>query len=206
MEHTDPSVIESIVLEAPDRRVCKPVRKDLENNWNVVAFFYQQGVHIVLDAFHCRCTHSRCRSSRPKRTMQETTDVRSPIRISLTAVPSILKCAVREPFCLGKCDFFFFNGAWGDGEEGHLILWDFVTKVSFKTVCVPDCDSLSKPAELNSYEAIYKWKVGYYCQVSLVHAIYTPSISQIRTDAIVCCYECTCFIGSTYSHSSLEIS
>lgn len=59
------------------------------------------------DAFHCRYTHSRCRSSRPKRTMQGTTDVRSPIRISLTAVHSILKYMVREPSCMDICDVFF---------------------------------------------------------------------------------------------------
>lgn len=66
------------------------------------------------DVFYCRYTHSRCKSSRPKRTMQETTDARSAIRISLTAVHSILKCAVRDPSCLDKCDFFFFLM----GQEG----------------------------------------------------------------------------------------
>lgn len=57
--------------------------------------------------------------------MQETTDVRSPIRISLTAVHLILKYTVRELSHLDKHDvffFFFLNGVQGDGgEEVHLI-------------------------------------------------------------------------------------
>lgn len=78
-----------------DRHSFKPMLRNLENKLKCVC----------LDAFHCRCTHLRCRSSRPKRTMQEITDARSPIRISLTAVHLILKCMVRESSCLDKCNF-----------------------------------------------------------------------------------------------------
>ena len=93
------------------RHIFKPMLWTWGNNCNVVAFFCQQGrTEVCSDAFHCRCTHSRCRSSKPKRTTQETTDVRSPIRISLTAVHSILKYTVREASSLDKCGFFF---KWG---------------------------------------------------------------------------------------------
>lgn len=137
------------------RHIFKPLLSNLENNWNVMAFFCWQGrAEICLDTFHYRCTLLRCRSSKPKKTLQETTDVRSPIRISLTAVHLILKYMVRELSCPGKCDFFFLYRVCGDrAEEGHLILRDFKNKVSFKNVCVSNCGTLSKPSELN-YETI----------------------------------------------------
>ena len=91
------------------RNVFKPMLRNWGNNCNVMASFCRQGrAEICPDTFHCRCTRLRCRSSRPKRTMQETTDARSPIRISLTAVPSILKYMVRETSSLDKFNCFLF--------------------------------------------------------------------------------------------------
>lgn len=113
------------------------------------------------DAFHCRCTHLRCRSSRPKRTTEGTTDVRSPIRISLTAVHSILKYTVRELSCLDKCDvIFFWMRLRGWTRMRSFYTMRFWNKVSFKMVCVSDCGSLSKPAKLSCYETIYKRNLG----------------------------------------------
>lgn len=54
--------------------------------------------------------------------MQETTDVRSPIRISLTAVRLILKYTVRELSHLDKRDvFFFFLKEYKGMEERKVI-------------------------------------------------------------------------------------
>lgn len=103
-----PRILRTLYPNPQIRHIFKPALWTWGNNRNVVAFFCQQGrTEICSDAFHCRCTHSRCRSSKPKRTTQETTDVRSPIRISLTAVHSILKYMVREASSLDKCDIFF---------------------------------------------------------------------------------------------------
>ena len=110
-EHcADPSCIENIVPESPDADTSLSQCCGIgEITAMLCLFFCQQGrTEMCSDAFHCRCTHSRCRSSKPKRTMQETTDVRSPIRISLTAVHSILKYLVREASSLDKCDVYLF--------------------------------------------------------------------------------------------------
>lgn len=99
-----------------------PILRHLFSNWKASTRLCHKGQPAeCLDAFRCRYTHSRCRLSRPRRTTQEITGVRSPTRTNLTAVPLISKCMVREPTHLDKCGFVRVERG---GEEIYVRLSD----------------------------------------------------------------------------------